>query len=561
MPGPGKPTLFTPLSLDASNPWWAGFLGLCVAALFLVLLAAPQLFPSLQYKSYSWREGFSYDNFISWSFDPKESLAWVVPGFFGWREPTYHGSWPFCLTTEYFGLLPWALAFAAVAAWWAAPGPWRDRLRRPQAFFLGLAAFSFLAGVGRYFPLHHLFFHLPVYNGFRTWTRFLCLMTFSVCVLAGFGWDALRAEATWVPAWKGALAFTGLALALSLGALFEAGPSLADASGALAQKLGAAGPAQALELARGSALRALALSGLLGAALLSWTRLRGLGWALLAGAVLFHGIDVSEVAGRYLDFRAPSSVLQPPPALGLLPDPWAGEPYRLLDVPGLWTQNTPALFGYETVQGYHGVQMAAPMKLQAALAKRQMDWLDLLNARYVASPSPLAVPGFRTLNAAAPYLYENPYALPRAFLVGAAQAVAGDDQAFQALGQPGFDVLHKVTLPQDPGLDGHAPQGSVAWLARGRNHLSLRAETRRPALLVLSQTWYPSWTARVDGSPSPLLKADGGALVAVRLDPGAHQVDLDDGAGLLMASAGLALLGLLGLWGLGRLDRRQKEAR
>ncbi|HTB34705.1 MAG TPA: hypothetical protein VK842_07565, partial [bacterium] len=319
--------------------------------------------------------------------------------------------------------------------------------------------------------------------------------------------------------------------------------------------------AQALDLARGSALRALALGGLLGAALLSWTRLRRAGWALLAGALLLHGLDVSEVASRYLDFRAPSSVLQAPPVLGLLPDPWSGEPYRLLDVPGLWTQNTPALFGYETVQGYHGVQMAAPMKLQAALAGRQMDWLNLLNARYVASPNPLAVPGFRTLSAAPPYLYENPYALPRAFLVGGAVAAAGDEQAFAALAQPGFDVLHRVTLPADPGLDNRPPQGAVRWLLRGRNHLSLQAQTQRPALLVLSQTWYPSWRARVDGAAQPLLKADGGALVAVRLEAGTHQVDLDDGAGLLQASAGLALLGLLGLWGLGRLDRRQKEAR
>jgi hypothetical protein len=542
--------------------WLRAFLGLSAAALFLVLLSAPQLFPSLQYKGYSWREAFSYDSFISWSFDPKESLAWIVPGFFGWREPTYHGSWPFCLTTEYFGLLPWALAFAAVAAWWAdRSAPWAQRLRRPELFFVGLAVFSFLAGIGRYFPLHHLFFHLPIYNGFRTWTRFLCLMTFSVCVLAAFGWEALLDARSWTGAWKGALAFAALAFVAALAALAQAGPSLAASSGAIAQKLGSAGLAQALDLSRSSALRALALSGLLGAALLSWARLRTLGWVLLAGALCFHGLDVSEVAARYLDFRAPSSVIQPPPVLGLLPDPWAGEPYRVLDLPGLWTQNTAALFGYETVQGYHGVQMAAPMKLQTALAGRQMDWLNLLNGRYIISPNPLALPGFRTLNASAPFLYENPNALPRAFLAGSAQAVAGDDQAFQTLAQPGFDVLHKVTLDRDAGLDGRAPRGAVAWLARGRNHLSLRAQSERPALLVLSQTWYPSWHAKVDSVEAPLLKADGGALVAVRLDAGAHQVDLDDGAGLLQASGGLALLGLLGLWWLWRLERRQGEAR
>jgi hypothetical protein len=59
-----------------------------------VVISAPQLLTSLQYKPFSWREGFEYKDFVSWSFEPEESLTWFVPGFFGWRHPTYWGDWP-----------------------------------------------------------------------------------------------------------------------------------------------------------------------------------------------------------------------------------------------------------------------------------------------------------------------------------------------------------------------------------------------------------------------------------------------------------------------------------
>ncbi len=107
----------------------------------------PSSSSSLQYKPYSWREGFSYDAFTSWSFHPKESLAWIVPGFYGWRSPTYHGDWPFCLTSEYFGLLPWALAAAAVAVLFVRKSAVTSAERlaqRPELFLLGLAALQFL---------------------------------------------------------------------------------------------------------------------------------------------------------------------------------------------------------------------------------------------------------------------------------------------------------------------------------------------------------------------------------------------------------------------------------
>jgi hypothetical protein len=203
--------------------------------------------------------------------------------------------------------------------------------------------------------------------------------------------------------------------------------------------------------------------------------------------------------------------------------------------------------------------MAAPMKLEDALAKRPLDWLNLTNARYVISQEPIAVAGWKTL-ASAPYVYENPYALPRAYLVGSARQAKDDAEAFGLLAQPTFDVRGSVTVDAAPGVDGLPALGQVTWDQRGRNTEALTVTTVRPALLVLSQTWYPDWKVWVDGQAQPLLKADGGALQAVHVDAGQHSVRLAFSGLTLYTGFALAALGVLALLGLWRWEARLAQA-
>jgi hypothetical protein len=545
-----------------AKPWRPALLGLLLCGAVAFALAAPQLLPSLEYKAYSWREGFSYEQFTSWSFHPKEALGWIVPGFYGWREPTYHGDWPFCLTTEYFGLLPWFLAFAALAAAWVKES-WRARLRRPEGFFLGLAVFSFLAGIGKHFPLHLLFYHLPVYNGFRTWTRFLNLLTFAVCVLGAFGWEALvRLEGEALArALRGARLFAALAVAAAFFALEAATGSVQAAAAALTQKVGPGGATQALQLAQATAYKAGFQGLLLLSASTAFLSLRARPRLLLALALGLLAWDASVVPRRFLQFQDPAAILAKPAVLDLLPDPQGLDPYRIWDPQGAWVKNTATVFGYEATQGYHGVQMAAPIKLQTALAQRQIDWLNVTNTRYVVSAAPLGVPpGWTDLAAgkAGVHLYRNPGAWPRARLMGRAVSVADDAEAFRLLGQPGYD-LNVVPLKGAPALDAGPLEGGVRFTRRSTNRRSLEATASKPALLLLSQTWYPAWRATVDGAAAPVLSAYGGALTAVPVPAGTHSVELWYQPTVVYAGLGLALLGLAGLGVLLWLDRRRRR--
>jgi hypothetical protein len=79
------------------------------------------------------------------------------------------------------------------------------------------------------------------------------------------------------------------------------------------------------------------------------------------------------------------------------------------------------------------------------------------------------------------------------------------------------------------------------------DRITLDVTAPRPGFVVLSDGFHPRWTARVDGRPAPVLRADH-LLKAVPLPPGRHTLDLRFDPGLLVPA--LALFTALGVAGL-----------
>lgn len=534
-----------------AKPWLFGGIGLAFALGLMGLIAAPQLWLSFQYKPYSWRADMGYEQFTSWSFNPKSSITWWIPGFYGWHEPTYRGDWPFCLNSEYFGILPWVLAIVAAGSLF------KER-RGIVRFLLGFALLSFLIGLGKWTPLNLLFYHLPIYSGFRTWSRFLTLFSFSICALASLGYDVLQKEGSKAAASRLAL---GASLAVALLAclcLVAASGIAQDDAAAMASKLGSADAAksQILELIQSSAFRSLALA--FAFAILFWFRpLKS--WTLIFFLLLgLQAWDISDLCSRFLVFKDPGDVLLQPPAFGELPDPeLSPEPYRILEVAGggqVWPMNHGIILGYENLLGYHGLELSAPKLLNQAMASRQQDLIDLMGVRYLLSRSPLG--GLPLLHDGDIKIYQNPRALPRAFLVTHALQAADDASEYALLADPHFDPAQDVVLSADSALATRQFEpGSVTWLGRTPNHFELSVLAKSQSALVISQTWYPSWRCELDGKDAPILKADG-ALDAVLLGPGSHELHFYYDSGLFRLSLLASGFGILLLLGLGYAQKR-----
>lgn len=153
-----------------------------LAALVLgTVIASAQLLPTFEFSQQSARAGgVDSEFFTTFSFHPLYLALLGAPFLRGNPYPNTSVE-----VIAYVGVLPLLLAGAAVI------------LKRERAtwFWVALAAGTLLLAFGGNTPLYPALRVLPFFNLFRVPARFLFPFAFSVAMLAGIGFDALRARA------------------------------------------------------------------------------------------------------------------------------------------------------------------------------------------------------------------------------------------------------------------------------------------------------------------------------------------------------------------------------
>jgi uncharacterized membrane protein YecN with MAPEG domain len=115
------------------------------------------------------------------------------------------------------------------------------------------------------------------------------------------------------------------------------------------------------------------------------------------------------------------------------------------------------------------------------------------------------------------------------FSVGQAPDFAGEEATLRALADPRSDFHKVVFLPPEAQSSITARREEAARIVReqfGAAKIVLDVETPAPALVAISQAWYPNWKAYVDGERVPLWRANE-AFEAVQVPAGRHQLSLD----------------------------------
>ena len=166
------------------------------------------------------------------------------------------------------------------------------------------------------------------------------------------------------------------------------------------------------------------------------------------------------------------------------------------------------------------------------LDERRLRALSLLGVGDVLVPptdSPLRVPGLRTAyHGADATVYANEGVLPRTWVVGAQEVADSEDEALDAVTDPGFDARSEAVveravdgLPREPAA---APPGRSRIESYGSERVVLRASAEGRSLLVLSDLHYPGWKARLDGRDVPIERVNY-VMRGVSLPPGDHRVE------------------------------------
>jgi hypothetical protein len=147
-------------------------------------------------------------------------------------------------------------------------------------------------------------------------------------------------------------------------------------------------------------------------------------------------------------------------------------------------------------------------------------------------------------------LLENPHALPRAFVTYRASAAPPPGELLPLLARESFDPLAESWVEGDAGLVSTADtpaRGAPATIVRDDPQVvEIDATLAAPGLVVLADTYYPGWTATVDGAPVPIL-ATNHLFRGVPAPAGTHRIRFAYRPGMLGLGAAVSLLTALGL--------------
>ncbi len=509
----------------------------------------------------------------SWSLHPEEVVSLVVPEFVGntradadWAVDTYWGRNVFKLNHEYLGLAALLLASLAFL------GPSALGIRW---FLAGMGGGAVLFALGANTPFWSILYTLlPGVSLFRAPSMAIFLTGFAVATLAGMGVDRGARALASGEAGKVLRVLGGGTLVLALGLVLVASGGWSGIWFSLFSP--EMTPARAEALARAEPfmvrgfLLATALGGLLWAvwwALAKGVMLPRMGLGLLVLLVVADEFRVSDPFVLTLEYEAFAT---PDPNHEFLLDRARREsPFRVFSMMQGGQDVAPAMFGLELAAGHHPNDLARYRELIGMegsgipehLAFFHPNVLRLLNVRYILWPDGQFGPidGAEPLNQVAfmdGTVYASVYGYPglgRARVVGEAVVVPEVEVLDVILGDHplDYDPSLQTVLPEPPPIElgGAAVRGTVEWVERSPNRLVLEAQSSGPALLVLSENWFPGWEATVGGQPVEVLRADH-TLRAVPLPGGSHRVEFRYRAPMVRAGLAVTLLSTLLLAGL-----------
>ena len=520
--GGGEKPLWRPLAAFAGG--LAG--GLLLAAIALVPLA------ELILHSGELEERTQADpDKVRWTF----LATMLLPDFFG--RPTQTPLVTFInLRAFYVGALPVMLAVAAVVM--------RPTLERIAVAAFGVGALGVVVGVP---PIHQIVNALPGFSSTHN-GRLTLYWLLAATILAAYALDDLLAKHG--PPRRQWVAWIAIAVACAPLAWLAVGrPDPSDLGPALETAWGFVHPPNDADVIRLASLLVWIPFAAV-AAVLVWLRVNhrlsatafGAAAVMLVAADLFRigmGLNpaIDEETARvpvtpaieYLQSRRPARFVGAT-AFGTLPplEPNLAMDFDLYDARGydFPTEERYSRLWEEAVypdEGFVISEMQAPINPRSLRALSVLSVADVMASREVPRPRG---PGLElAYDGEDARVYSNANALPRTFVVGGTRVVPGEEEQLDALLAPEFNGRREAIVEKPlAGLDRPGPAGAARIVDYESDRVTVEANAKRRALLVLTDVHFPGWKAELDGEEVPIERVDY-LLRGVRVPAGAHTVE------------------------------------
>jgi hypothetical protein len=397
-------------------------------------------------------------------------------------------------------------------------------------FLVVLAILGLLLAVGWATPLAHIVYRAPVIGKLRAVERALVLTNFAIAGLAAFGLQRLiEAASSASRPRRRSLIVIGVAVAVLpvVVVLLVQEPWFQQAMSL---------PSEAAANLRWNRPNAVVpvVVALASATLLLWWGWRPatrLTLVVAAGVVL---LDVGVYAAFYNPVTDPGFYARRPDVLEALPKaPGYFRKATFLPAynldphtpPGLLAMSWGMLHEVEDINGFNSLQprrytdyVFGPTEGDVSygllggddLFRPENPVLSSLNVRYVLVPAGSSLPegaGMRRIwDNSDVIVYENPRAYPRAFFAEAVRVMTDAEAVRRTVTSDGFDGRRLALVEAGSLAALPVPSGAdtVALAAWSPNQLVFTCATATSRFLVLSEMYFPGWTASVDGKPTAI---------------------------------------------------------
>lgn len=521
--------------------WQAGKwkLSLRAAALFVLcglcalLLTAVQLLPTFEFLQQSQRAAaYDYETAMVYSFSPLRLLGFLIPDLFG--NPGYGDFYGYATYWEdavYLGLIPFILALTTFSRLFKRDSR-QSGLQRLTLLLWLITGVGIVLALGANTPIFPwLFYHFPTFEMFQAPARWMLWPVFSLVILAGFAADSWK-----IPGKKGRV-ILNLAVFGSLilsGAAWIGSMAIPELQTGLIRGLILFGVTAAVSA---FIARRLPTEGRLG------------GWGIAAGAWIILDLLIAQAL---LNPTIPASIFNTAHSQieqinktrqngRIWIDPQVEYEIKfnhLFDFKDFHQQaNGQAI--RESLLPNLNLLDGIPLinNFDPLLPERYAAWLEWMQSDepHLASKW-LALAGTGAELVLEPDRNQKPNlvpmtAEPRVGWAGCVVSTSSPQAALAAVNQQlttGLELKCFVVDGDLPltSLKSHAGEGKVAILEESPNRLQISANSTADGWVVIRDSWYPGWQARVDNEPVPILHADY-LFKAVPVPAGNHEIELE----------------------------------